>query len=143
MTTSEALSAGPDAGEPAAVPPAGRSGPARSWAAVVVAVVTLGAVFGFVALLAARGSGQQLHFVVPAGTGDRIDRGERVEIIPPDLEVRVGDELIVENRDDRAHVIGPFSVQAGETLRHTFDRPGVYEGFCSVHSSDRVRITVR
>ena len=82
-------------------------------------------------------------FHIPAGTGERLDDGERIEIIPAELEVRVGEVLRIVNDDDRGHVIGAFYVGAGETLSQQFSTPGVLEGECSVHPSGSFSLTVR
>ncbi|MCX7619289.1 MAG: hypothetical protein N2037_00415 [Acidimicrobiales bacterium] len=119
----------------------GRRGPAFLLAGAAVLIVLVGVTALIVA--SSRSDPAVYRFVVPPGTGARIDAGETIELIPTSLDVRVGDELIVENQDDRNHVVGPFTVAAGETLQHSFSRPGVYEGFCTVHSANRVRITVR
>lgn len=83
------------------------------------------------------------EYVIPAGTGARIDAGERIEIIPAELEVRVGEVLQIVNEDDRGHVIGAFYVAASETLRQTFSSPGELSGECSVHPSGSFTLTVR
>jgi plastocyanin len=82
-------------------------------------------------------------YLIPAGTGARLDAGERVEIIPADLEVRVGQVLRIVNEDDRGHVIGAFYVASGETLRQRFASPGVLSGECSVHPSGSFTLTVK
>jgi len=82
-------------------------------------------------------------YVIPAGTGERIDGGERIEIIPAELDVRVGEVLRIVNDDDRGHVIGAFYVAAGETLTQTFSAPGELSGECSVHPSGSFTLTVR
>lgn len=110
------------------------------WVGVAAAVGVLLLVVYFVS--ASQSSAKVQKFVVPPGTGARIDAGEKVELIPPEVRIRVGDELVVVNQDDRDHVVGPFSVRAGETLRHVFDRAGLYEGLCTVHSGNRVQIIV-
>lgn len=83
------------------------------------------------------------EYLIPAGTGARIDDGDRVEIIPAELEVSVGDVLRIVNEDDRGHVIGAFYVGAGETLSQTFSAPGELAGECSVHPSGSFTLTVR
>lgn len=83
------------------------------------------------------------EYLIPAGTGELIDGGERVEIIPAELEVRVGEVLRIVNEDDRGHVIGAFYVGAGETLSQTFSAPGELAGECSVHPSGSFTLTVR
>jgi hypothetical protein len=81
-------------------------------------------------------------FTIPAGTGDRVDAGERVAILPPQLTVRVGEVLVIVNEDDRGHAIGPFYVGPGQTLRQRFAAPGEFEGECSVHPDGSLRLVV-
>lgn len=81
-------------------------------------------------------------YLIPAGTGDRLDAGERVDLIPADLVVTVGETIQIVNEDSRGHVIGAFYVGPGETLRQTFTEPGVLAGECSIHPSGRFSLTV-
>lgn len=81
-------------------------------------------------------------FVIPAGTGDRIDAGEQIEIVPAELVVEVGDAVRIVNSDDRDHVVGVFFVAAGETLTQRFNSVAVLEGDCSVHPSGSFTLRV-
>jgi hypothetical protein len=81
-------------------------------------------------------------FVIPPGAGEAFDRGEPLEILPADLDVRVGEVLEIVNEDDRGHLIGPFFVGAGETLRQRFASPGEFIGVCTVHPSGEITVTV-
>lgn len=81
-------------------------------------------------------------FVIPPGAGEAFDRGEPLEILPADLDVRVGEVLEIVNEDDRGHLIGPFFVGAGETLRQRFASPGEFIGICTVHPSGEITVTV-
>ena len=83
------------------------------------------------------------EFVIWAGAGEAIDAGEEVELVPPELDVRVGESIRIINEDDRGHTIGPFFVGAGETLTQEFFSPGQFEGVCSVHPSGRIVLNVR
>jgi hypothetical protein len=83
------------------------------------------------------------EFVIPLGTGDRIDNGELVEIVPAELVVDVGDVLRIVNQDDRGHAVGAFYVARGETLTQTFQSPGELSGDCSIHPSGSFTLTVR
>ncbi|MDY7105315.1 MAG: hypothetical protein S0880_29360 [Actinomycetota bacterium] len=91
---------------------------------------------------AADEASEGLHFVIPAGTGDRIDDGEPVEILPGSLDVEVGDVIVIENEDERGHLVGPFFVGAGETVSQRFASPGEYVGECSVHPSGELVVRV-
>lgn len=81
-------------------------------------------------------------FTIPEGSGEAIDRGEPLDILPQSLEVQVGEVLELVNQDDRGHLIGPFFVGAGETLRQRFNAPGSFIGACTVHPSGEFVLTV-
>lgn len=81
-------------------------------------------------------------FYVPAGTGDRLDNGLSVEIMPNLLNARVGETIEIVNDDDRGHVVGPFYVGANETLRQRFPAEGRYVGICTVHPSGEIVVNV-
>ncbi|MFV0258072.1 MAG: hypothetical protein ACK5PP_06450 [Acidimicrobiales bacterium] len=81
-------------------------------------------------------------YEIPAGTGERIDAGESIDILPPRLDVSVGQVIEITNDDDRGHLVGPFYLGAHEHLRQVFTTPGEFEGICSVHSSGRIVIVV-
>ncbi len=82
------------------------------------------------------------QFVIPIGSGEAIDRGEPLAILPAELEVRVGEVIEIINEDDRGHLVGPFFVGANETMRQQFASPGEYQGICSVHPSGQITLTV-
>lgn len=81
-------------------------------------------------------------YTIPAGSGDAIDRGEPLDILPGELDVHVGELLELVNLDDRGHLVGPFFVGSGETLRQRFNSPGEFVGACSVHPSGEFILTV-
>ena len=83
-----------------------------------------------------------ISFVVPPGTGARLDRGERVEILPARIEARVGQVIRLVNRDSRGYLLGPFYVGARETLTQRFTSPGTFEGACAVHPSGQIVLVV-
>jgi len=84
-----------------------------------------------------------LRFVIPPGAGEAADRGEPIDVLPATLDVRVGDVIEIRNDDDRGHLVGPFFIRGGETLRQRFASAGRYEGACTVHPSGEIAITVR
>lgn len=76
-------------------------------------------------------------YIIPAGTGAAIDRGEPVDILPEELRAHVGEVMRIVNDDDRGHLVGPFFVAAGQTLTQRFDSPGELVGVCSIHEDGR------
>jgi len=81
-------------------------------------------------------------YSIPAGAGDAYDRGEPLDILPGEMVVSVGQVIEIVNEDDRGHLVGPFYVGAGETLRQRFASPGTYEGICTVHPSGELSLRV-
>lgn len=81
-------------------------------------------------------------FTIPAGAGEAYDRGEPLEVLPGELRVRVGEVIEIVNLDDRGHLVGPFYVGEGETLRQRFASPGEYIGICTVHPSGELVLEV-
>ena len=81
-------------------------------------------------------------YVIPPGTGERLDAGEEVEIVPLVLDAVVGETIRIVNDDDRGHVVGVFFVGAGETLTQTFTSPGEFTGTCTVHTDGEFTLRV-
>lgn len=82
------------------------------------------------------------EYVIDPGTATRIESGESVEILPPVLTVHIGQTLRIINNDDRSHLIGPFSIAAGQTLAQTFVSVGTLDGACSIRPGNRFEIDV-
>jgi plastocyanin len=79
---------------------------------------------------------------IDAGTQQRIDAGEEVEIVPAELVVHVGESIRIVNDDVVDHTVGAFYVAAGETLTQEFRSPGTLEGECTVHPSGQFVLRV-
>lgn len=86
----------------------------------------------------------EFRIVIPAGTGDLIDAGQDPGIIPEEIRLKLGqkDILTIVNNDLVDHVVGPFFIRAGESLRQTFRTVAVYVGGCSIHQDQQVQIIV-
>lgn len=83
------------------------------------------------------------EYVIPFGTYKRLQGGERVELVPQTLRVKVGDSIRIRNDDSYGSQVGIFHVGAGETVTMRFKTPGVLEGECDVHPSGKFIIDVR
>jgi len=82
------------------------------------------------------------EYMIPIGTGNRIDAGEKISIIPAELEVHVGESIRIINNDDRGHVVGVFFVGPGETMSQEFTSPGTLTGGCTIHPSGEFTLQV-
>ncbi|NNE95967.1 MAG: hypothetical protein HKN24_08055 [Acidimicrobiales bacterium] len=89
-------------------------------------------------------SGRQADFnyEIPIGAGEALDAGTPLEILPAELRATVGQAIEIVNRDDRGHLVGPWFVGAGETLRQEFTSAGEFIGICTVHPSGEIRVIV-
>ncbi len=83
------------------------------------------------------------EYVIPVGAGEALDAGEPLEILPAELEVRIGETIRIVNEDDRGHAVGPFFVGANETLTQRFSSEGEFVGICTVHPSGEFVLVVR
>ncbi len=87
-------------------------------------------------------TGTIYRYVVPAGTGDAIDRGEEIDVMPSLLEIKVGDAIEIVNEDDRGHNIGLFFVGVGETVNQVFPSVAEFSDVCSVSSTGTFTVNV-
>jgi hypothetical protein len=81
-------------------------------------------------------------YVIPAGTQDRKLRGEPVEIMPPSLDVEVGESIRIRNDDEAGAMVGIFYVGAGEVVSMRFTTPGTLTGACDVSPGGEFTINV-
>lgn len=115
-------------------------------------MATLGQLLGIAALglvlVLATGCGdvddeeQVVEIVVPAGTTDRLARGEDVAVMPAELQLSVGDVLRIRNEDDVDQSVGPWRVEAGTSFELRFGEPGHYQGSCPLAEGDTYDIVV-
>jgi plastocyanin len=81
-------------------------------------------------------------YTIPAGAGVALDAGEPLEILPAELDAKVGETIRIVNEDDRGHNVGPFFVGAGETVTQRFATAGEFVGVCTVHPSGQFVLVV-
>ena len=82
------------------------------------------------------------EYVIPVGAGLALDAGTPLSILPARLDATVGQTIEIVNEDDRGHLVGPWFVGAGETLRQTFKSPGEFIGECTVHPSGQILVII-
>ena len=82
------------------------------------------------------------QYVIPVGAGLALDAGSPLAILPARLDATVGQTIQIINEDDRGHLVGPWFVGGGETLRQRFASPGEFIGECTVHPSGQIKVTI-
>jgi hypothetical protein len=82
------------------------------------------------------------EYIVPYGTSVRIDQGQKVDLMPQHLDVKVGESIRIKNQDSRDYMIGPFFVTAGQSLAMRFTHAGQLSGACSMNPEGEFIINV-
>jgi hypothetical protein len=85
---------------------------------------------------------QLVEIVVPAGTQDKVDRGEIVDVMPAVLRFRIGDVLRIRNDDSADQYVGPYLVQAGEQFELKYGSIGQYGGLCNLSGGSSYSIVI-
>lgn len=81
--------------------------------------------------------------MIPLGTRARIDAGDSIEdVMPSILNAKVGQILVLENRDNAFHTYGPVSARPGETIRWRLSNSGEIVGYCTIGDSRTITIRV-
>jgi hypothetical protein len=87
-----------------------------------------------------------LVFVIPAGAAERLEMPTIDSAIDIPVDIRFGPtdvpSITIVNQDTTMNRAGPWLVDAGQTYRLKFDKPGVYQFDCSVDASESVTVTV-
>jgi len=121
-----------------------RRGP-RLFASAAVAALLLVAAAGYVLLGSdaddAR-TGETVYLNIPANTSDLLDQGREVTEIPDQLTGKVGDTLVIRNRDRATQVVAGYPISSGQTLKIPLNRAGNYETSCSAHRDDSIRMVI-
>lgn len=117
-----------------------RPRPGRSLITALAA--TFAVLIGGVASACSTPEPQTIEVVVPAGTQDRLDAGETVDVMPARIEMRVGDTLVIRNDDSVRQSVGPYQVEANRSIRLTYGTPGTFEGYCPLSEGERYEIVI-
>jgi len=118
--------------------------PSRRW--ITALVFTIAATFIVVVPLTLSqfvGTHAETYtFVIPAGTADRVAAGEEVRIIPENLKMRLRDRLVLINEDSQTHQVASILIGSGERIDTKFSEAITVNGFCSLHPSGQINISV-
>ena len=83
-------------------------------------------------------------FEIPKGTWARRMAGDKVDILPSAVRLRLGikDVLVLKNSDDVPQVFGPTLMMPGQSFRLPFEMASSYQFACTAHSSGQMTVTV-
>ncbi len=108
-------------------------------ALILLLLISLGWLFCVI-----RREAREIIFIIPSGTGRQIESGQTAVGFPDEIVLTLGlqDTIIIENQDDVIHSFGPFGVGPHATLTKRFDVPITYEGACTFHQEQQMRLVV-
>lgn len=86
---------------------------------------------------------RSIELLIPAGTAERMARGEASPEIPADMVFVIGDTLVVRNEDTVDHRLGPLFVPAGTSASMKLDRAENFIFECSFQPSNYFGLDVR
>jgi len=83
-------------------------------------------------------------FEIPKGTWARRMAGDKVEILPTNVQLTLGvkDVLVLRNNDDVPQVFGPTLMMPGQSFRLPFAVASTYTFACTAHASGQLTVTV-
>jgi hypothetical protein len=91
---------------------------------------------------AARDQANRVLLEIPAGTAERLAKGEAVADIPTNMTFVVGDILVVKNDDTVSHQLGPVWVPPQSSGVLQIDVADEYSYVCSFEKSQYFGLTV-
>jgi len=74
---------------------------------------------------------QVIEIHIPAGTAQRVLRGQPEPSLPESMTFVLGDTLVVKNRDSVTHQLGPLFVPPGSSASLKLDSVQKYEASCT------------
>jgi hypothetical protein len=83
-------------------------------------------------------------FEIPKGTWARRMAGEKLEILPDTIRLRLGvsDVLLLRNLDDVPQIFGPTLIMPGQSFRLPFETASTYSFACTAHASGQMSVVV-
>jgi hypothetical protein len=106
--------------------------------------VALVAIVAWAAITPVTFASREELFQIPKGTWARRMSGDKVEILPAQINLTLGihDVLLLRNLDDVPQVFGPTVMMPGQSLRLPFEVASSYSFACTAHLSGQMTIVV-
>jgi len=114
----------------------------RLWS-LLAAPLALGcAVTSAAALVPVKYDSRDAPFEIPKGTWARRMAGDKVDILPSEIHLVAGTNLVLKNLDSVPQVFGPTLIMPDQTFRLPFDSPAEYQFVCTAHASGQLTVVV-
>ena len=86
---------------------------------------------------------QEIELVIPAGTAAKVEAGEPVPVIPDEMTFVLGDTLVVNNKDQVDHQLGPLWIPPGTKASLVLDAAQRYAYACSFKTTRYLGLNVK
>lgn len=104
----------------------------------------LGATLAWAAAAPVEFDSREELFEIPNGTWARRMAGEKLDILPAEIQLVVGarDVLVLRNLDDVPQIFGPTLIMPGQSFRLPFETPSENQFECTAHVSGQMTVIV-
>jgi hypothetical protein len=86
---------------------------------------------------------QRVELVIPAGTAEKVARGESIPALPDNMIFVLGDTLVVKNEDVVNHYFGPLFIPPGASASLTLSQADNLAITCSFEPTKYLGLDVR
>jgi hypothetical protein len=87
-------------------------------------------------------TGETVRIEIPPNASELVARGENVPGVPDRIVGRVGDTLVVDNRDSSTQFVAGYSISPGQSLKIPLNRAGDYQTNCSAHKDSSLQMSI-
>jgi len=100
--------------------------------------------FGWAALAPIEVASHEALFEIPRGTYAHRMAGEKVDIFPQTIRLRLGldDVMVLKNSDTVPHIFGPALIMPGQSFRLPFATASTYSFQCTAHPNGGLSVIV-
>jgi len=109
---------------------------------IVIAIGINEGTFFFLKSDAGRGP-ERIELLIPAGTAERVARGESSPSLPASMTFVAGDTLVVKNLDTSDHRLGPLFIPSGTSASLILSDANKYAYTCSFEATQVFGVDVQ
>jgi len=114
----------------------------RLWSLLAAPLALAGAVFSAAAFVPVEYDSRDAPFDIPKGTWARRMAGDKVDILPSEIHLVAGTNLVLRNLDSVPQIFGPTLIMPDQTFRLPFDSPAEYQFVCTAHVNGQLTVVV-
>lgn len=86
--------------------------------------------------------GETVRIEIPPNASKLVAEGKDVPGVPDRIVGKVGDTLVIDNRDPSTQFVAGYSISPGQSLKIPLNRAGDYETNCSAHEDRSLRMSI-